>query len=236
LHRSWRRGRTRLEGYLEDYANTAEGLLALYQATFEERFFTAARELVDHALAHFADPQGGFFDTGDEHEALVTRPKDVQDNATPSGSGMLVTVLLKLAAYTGETRYAEAAEANLRSMQPLLAQYPTAFGQWLQALAFALAQPREIALVGQPGDPGLEALRAVVEANYRPFSVVALKPPGQASAVPLLAERDLVGGRASAAVCYRFACQLPVTEPEALRAQLDPASGDPERPGSAAGG
>ena len=220
LHRSWRQGQARLDGYLEDYANAAEGLLALYETTFDPRCYTAARELMDHMLAHFSDPQGGFFDTSDEHERLVTRPKDLQDNATPAGNSMAVTVLLKLAALGGDTPYAERAEAALRSVQPVLAQYPTAFAQWLSALSFAVAVPREVALIGEPADAGLQALLNVVREGYRPFHVVALKSPGEASPVPLLSGREQIDGRATAAVCYHFACRLPVTEPSALREQL----------------
>ncbi len=220
LFRSWRQGQARLPGYLEDYANVVEGLLALYTATFDARYYTAACELADYALAHFADPRGGFFDTPDQHEPLVSRPKDVQDNATPSGAAMLATVLLKLAALSGEARYAEAAEAALRSLQPVLAQHPTAFAQWLVALAFAVAQPREIALVGDLADPATGALLEAACAGFQPFQVVALKPPGNESPVPLLAGREALHGRPTAYVCFNFACRLPVTDPQALRDQM----------------
>ena len=223
LLRSWRRGQAKVAGYLEDYANVADGLLALYDATFDAQYYTTARQLIDYVLAHFADPQGGFFDTGDQHEQLVARPKDIQDNATPSGAAMLATVLLKLALLSGAgAQYAEVAEESLRSLQPVLGEHSTAFGQWLTALAFALGQPREIALVGDPaGDARMQALLAVVFDAYRPFKVVALKRPGEESPVALLSGREQIAGQATAAVCYNFACRLPVTEPEALRAQLD---------------
>jgi uncharacterized protein YyaL (SSP411 family) len=221
LYRSWRNGDARLNAYLEDYANVAEGLLAQYEASFDERYYTGAVELMDFALAHFADAQGGFFDTSDDHETLVTRPKDIQDNATPSGNGMAVTVLLKLAALTGDTRFGELAERSLGAVQPAVAQYPTAFGQWLSALAFALSQPREVALVGDPvGDPAMQALLDIIHTTHRPFQVVALKRPGAASAVPLLAERVQVQGKATAAVCRNFTCRLPVTDPELFKTQL----------------
>jgi uncharacterized protein YyaL (SSP411 family) len=220
LHRSWRQGLARLDGFLEDYTNVAEGLLALYETTFDARYYVAARELMERVLAHFADPHGGFFDTSDEHEALVTRPKDLQDNATPAGNSMAATVMLKLAALGGEARFSEAAEAALRSVQPALAQYPTAFAQWLTALTFALGEPREVALVGGRSDPGTRALLNVVREGYRPFQVVALQEPGQAAQVPLLAGREAVGGKPTAYVCLHFTCRLPVTEPQALREQL----------------
>jgi len=221
LYRSWRAGEARLNAYLEDYANVAEGLLALYEATFEARYFTAARELVDVALTHFSDERGGFFDTSDDHETLVTRPKDIQDNATPSGNAMLVTALLKLSALTGETRYTELAEAALRSVQPVLAQHPAAFAQWLGALCFVLGQPKEIALIGDLAEADLQALVAEVFSRYRPFKVVAHKAPGVESVVPLLAGREMVRGKATAAVCFNFACRLPVTEASELQKQLE---------------
>ncbi len=237
MFRSWRRlpfavpggaqagaggeGEARLNGYLEDYANVAEGLLALYEATFDARYFTAARGLVDYVLEHFADKKGGFYDTSDDHETLVTRPKDIQDNATPSGNAMTVTVLFKLTLLTAEMRYAEVAAAALRSVQPILAQHPTAFAQWLTAAAFALGDATEIALVGNPEQADMRALLDVVFGSYRPFKVVALKRPDAESPIPLLTGRQQRDGKATAAVCYNFACRLPVTEAEALRAQLD---------------
>jgi uncharacterized protein YyaL (SSP411 family) len=221
LLRTWRQGQARLPGFLEDYANVSEGLLALYETTFDPQYFVAARELMDYVSAHFADPQGGYFDTGDQHEQLVTRPKDIQDNATPSGSAMAATVQLKLAAFTGEARYAEAAESQLRALQPILGQHPTGFGQWLTALAFALGEPREIALVANAAEVG--PFLDVVNDPYRPFKVVAWKRPGDESPVPLLAGREQVQERPTAYVCQSFACRLPVTDPESLRSQLDEA-------------
>jgi uncharacterized protein YyaL (SSP411 family) len=114
LSRSYKDGQARQSGVLEDYANLADGLLAVYEATFEEQWFVAARELVDHVVAHFADPAGGFFDTPDDHESLIARPKGLQDNATPSGNATVARALLKLAALTGEGRYRAAAEDALR--------------------------------------------------------------------------------------------------------------------------
>ena len=223
LWRTWRQGQAHLPAFLEDYANVAEGLLALYETTFDPQYYVAARQLMDHVLDHFADPQGGFFDTGDLHEQLVTRPKDIQDNATPSGSAMAATVLLKLGALAGETRYAESAEKQLRSLQPVLGQHPTAFAQWLAALCFALGQPREIAVVAElemAGADGAQPLLDVIFGEYRPFQVVALKRPGEESPVPLLAGREQLNGRPTAAVCFNFACRLPVTDPQTLREQL----------------
>ncbi len=125
LRRSWKDGRATAPGVLEDYADLAEGLLALYQAVADERWFVVAGRLADTILDHFVDPAGGFFDVADDHERLVARPKDIQDNAVPSGGAMATTVLLKLAALTGEGRYRSVAEAALRQVQPYLGRYPT---------------------------------------------------------------------------------------------------------------
>ena len=222
LLRSWRQGQARLNGYLDDYTHLAEGLLALYEASFEARYFVAARELMDFALAHFADPAGGFFDTSDDHETLIVRPKDVQDNAVPSGNATAVVVLLKLAAFTGEARYAETAERALRLIQPALAQHPGAFAEWLSALCFVFGQPVEIALVGAPEAEATRALLKVIHSAYRPFKVLALARPGEASPVPLLEARGLADGKPAAYVCSHFVCRQPVTDPQALQKQLEP--------------
>ena len=223
LRRSWKDGRATLNGYLEDYVNVAEGLLALYEATFDSRWFVAARELADAALAHFADPDGGFFDTSDDHEALVARPKGLQDNAVPSGNAMAATVLLKLAAWTGEGRYRDAAEVAIRTVLPHLGRYPTGFGQWLTALDFALAPVREIAVVHGPDPAGRrqrDALLATAQAGYRPHQVVAAGPPEANAVVPLLRDRTLVDARATAYVCHHFVCRLPANDATTLAAQL----------------
>jgi uncharacterized protein YyaL (SSP411 family) len=219
LLRSWKDGTVHIGGFLEDYANLIEGLLALYQTTFDERWFIAARELADTMLELFSDPRGGFYDTSNEAEQLVTRPKDVQDNAVPSGNATAATVLLKLGAYTGESRYADEAERALKMIQPVLAQAPLAFAQWLVALDFATSPTREVAIVGERADA--QKLLEIVFREYRPHQVVALAPPYLASRIPLLHGRAQQDGRTTAYVCQHFVCQLPVTEPDALAAQLN---------------
>jgi uncharacterized protein YyaL (SSP411 family) len=215
-------GEAKLNGYLEDYAYLIEGLLELYQTTFDPRWFLAAQELAETMIAHFQAPEGGFFDTSDDHEALITRARDLQDNATPSGNAMAVTVLLKLAGFTNDLRYVDLAHHTLAEMQPMLAQYPLGFGQWLQALAYALSKPLEIAIVGDPEGADTQALLRIARDGYRPYQVVALAlSSSELPAVPLLQDRGLVDGRAAAYVCRDFACQAPVMEPEGLRAQVE---------------
>jgi uncharacterized protein YyaL (SSP411 family) len=220
LWRSWKDGRATGAGVLEDYACLAEGLLALYGATFDERWFRAARGLVEAILARFADPAGAFFDTAADHEVLITRPKELQDNAVPSGNAMAVTVLLRLAALTGEGRYRDAAEAGLRLVAELAPRHPTFFGQWLVALDFALAEVDEIAIVGDVGLAATRRLLAMAEAGFHPNQVIALTARPASSEIELLGDRFQLDGQPTAFVCHAFACRLPVTQPEALDALL----------------
>jgi uncharacterized protein YyaL (SSP411 family) len=220
LRRSWKDGRLGPPAVLEDHTHLAEGLLAVYETTFDERWFEAARSLIDTALEHFADPDGGFWDTADDADELFARPRGLQDNALPSGNAMAATVLLRLAALTGEGRYREAAERMLGPLLAAAAQYPTAFPQWLVAAQLAMARIDEVAIVGEPGAPATEALIAVAWKGFRPWQVVASAPDSGTSVVPLLADRDRLDGRATAYVCHGFACLRPVTDPAELEAQL----------------
>jgi uncharacterized protein YyaL (SSP411 family) len=222
LPHSWKEGAARLNGYLEDYAYLIEGLIELYQTTFEPRWFVAAQELAETMIAHFQAPGGGFYDTSDDHETLITRPRDLQDNATPSGNAMAVTALLKLAGFTNDLRYVDIAHQSMAQMQPMMSQYPLGFGQWLQTMSYALSKPREIAIVGEPGSRETQALLNVVHDGYQPFQVVALgAPDAQPAAVPLLQDRGLVDGRATAYVCRSFSCRAPATDVDALRVLLE---------------
>lgn len=217
-----RDGVAKINGYLEDHTHLIEGLLELYQTTFDSRWYQAARELAEVMVAHFSAPDGGFFDTSDDHETLITRPRELQDNAVPSGNAMAALVLLRLAGLAVEPRYAELAQTALGPMQPLLAKYPLGFAQWLIALDYALSQPRQIAIVGTPDAADTRALLDVCTTGYRPHQIVALDAPdAQASTVPLLKDRGQIEGHATAYVCVDFTCRAPVTAPEALRALLE---------------
>ena len=214
LLRTYNRGRAKLGAYLEDHAFLLEALLTLYETTFDPRWFAAARELAEEILARFADPEhGGFYATASDHEALIARRKELEDNPIPSGSSAAAFGLLRLAALTGEHRYEAAALGALRLLHRVAPQHPVAFGHLLQALDFHLAGVREVAIVGPDAGP----LERVVRSAFRPHLVVAGGEPG---GVPLLEGREPVGGRAAAYVCERFACLRPVTEPDELAALL----------------
>jgi uncharacterized protein YyaL (SSP411 family) len=224
LLRTYKDDQARLNGYLEDHAFLADGLLALYAATFEPRRLTEARALADAIVEQFWDGErGGFFDTGRDHEALIARPKSVFDNAIPSGTSVAIEVLQRLAALYDEPGYAEKATRTLRGLREPMAQYPIAFGRLLAALDFELATPREIALVGRPAAPDLAALLDVIRNRFQPNTVVALRDPEapEAALPALLRGRTMLDGRATAYVCQRRACKLPVDAPDALAAQLD---------------
>jgi uncharacterized protein len=220
LLRTWKDGHGRLNAYLEDHAYLVEALLSLYEATFEPRWFAAARSLADALVERFGDPEkGGFFETSSDHERLVTRRKDPEDHPIPSGNASAAYGLLRLAALTGEHDYERQAVGVLRLFAELAPRHPNAFAHLLQALDFHLATVREVALVGDDVAP----LERVVRSGFRPHLVLAGSPPpgaGDASTVPLLEAREPVDGHAAAYVCERFACKAPVTDPEELEKLL----------------
>jgi uncharacterized protein len=221
LLRTFNAGEARLNAYLEDHAFLLEALLTLYEATFEERWFTAARETADTIVARFADAdKGGFFSTSDDHETLVARRKDLEDAPIPSGGSAAAFGLLRLAALTGEAAYEDHAVSHLRLLHEIAPRHPGAFGHFLQAMDFHLGPTREVALVGAPD--GVAALAGVVRSAFRPHLVLAGGPgDAEGSAVPLMEGRTPVEGRAAAYVCERFACQRPVTGGDELQALLE---------------
>ena len=167
-------------------------------------------------MQHFADPSGGFFDTSDDHEALLVRPKGLQDGATPSGGAMAAGVLARLALLTGEGGYADASAGALSQVQRTMGLAPLGFAQWLGVLDFTLAPPREVAIVGDE----IEPLLGVVRSRYRPNLVVAVGSGIEDGGVALLEGREAVDGRATAYVCRQQACERPVSEPSELEELL----------------
>jgi uncharacterized protein YyaL (SSP411 family) len=221
LFHSWRDGRPSGNGFLEDYACVVEGLLALYQATFAERHFIVARRLVDAAITHFRRAAGGFFDSSSDHESLIIRPRSVQDSPTPSGNSMMATVLLKMAALTGESHYWELAEGTLDSTLGLLPRAPMMFGQWLQANLLLQAGTAEAAIVGDLNSPAAGALLKVLRGTFRPHLVVGAREAGAPSPVPMLRNREpRPEAVVQAWVCRNFTCSEPTADPGVLLGQL----------------
>jgi uncharacterized protein len=213
-------------GVLDDHAHLAEGLLALHQATGSGLWLAAAQRFLDLAVDHFADPgrPGTFFDTADDAEALLHRPREMTDNATPCGGSALTNALLTASVLVDNAaagRYADLAEAGLRAAGTLAERYPRFAGHWLTAAEAAVGGPLQVAVVGAEGDPAREALLARARAVAPGGTVIVPGVPG-APGVPLLADRPLVGGGPAAYVCRGFVCDRPVTTPDELATLLAP--------------
>jgi len=225
LRRTWRRGQAKLDGYLEDYASVVNGLLSAYEASGTPRWFTEARRLADAMLERFWDSDiEGFFDTANDHEALIGRPRELTDGAVPSGTSLAAEALLRLSAYTGAAVYRERAARALLPVAGTAAEQPSVFGHLLGALDDLIGPLREIAVLGDREDANTQALLAAVNARYLPRAVLAIARPVDdlhLQSVPLLRDRPLLGNRPTAYVCEEFVCQLPVTDAHALAAQLD---------------
>ena len=220
LCRSYRLGQARHAGGLDDHAALAEGLLDLYQVDFDRRWLEACLELADVILRDFADPHGGFFDTGTQPEGLPARPKTLQDTPIPSGNALTVTLLLRLEALTGEARYREAALPPLKAMQETASRYPTTFAAWLQGLSLAASPMPQLAITGEVASPGFLALAVEAHGRFLPRLVVAGGPPTDDAIPALLRGRTLAEGKPTASLCREFTCQLPTSSPEELRQQL----------------
>ena len=216
LLRTYKDGEARLNAYLEDHAFLLEALLTLYEATFEPRWFEAARALADTTIARFGDVErGGFFSTSEDHEQLIARRKEIGDHPIPSGNSAAALGLLRLEALTGERAYGEWAEGVLRLFAKAAPRQPDAFAHLLRALDFQLAPTKEVALIGDD----LDELAAIVRADYRPHLVLAGGPEGS-TVPPLLADRPTVDGKPTAYVCEHFSCRAPVTDGDALATLL----------------
>jgi uncharacterized protein len=220
LRRSWKDCKAPLAGYLEDYAYLVEALLTLYEATFEVKWFDAARDTAELMIELFADPErGGFFTTAHDHESLIARRKDVDDHPIPSGNSSAAYGLLRLAALTGESEYEGHAVGVLQLLTRAASQHPHALPHLLCALDFHLASVKEVALVAPTESDGLGELAAVVRSGFRPHLVLAGGPEGT-ERPELMRARAAVDGRPAAYVCRNFACRRPVTAPADLAEAL----------------
>jgi uncharacterized protein len=221
LRRSWRHGQTSQEAYLEDYAALSLALLSLYQADSDPHWFSAAVHLAKAMLEGFTGPDGELFDTRIDRPELFVRPKNLQDNATPSGSSLAASALLHLAAFTDHEDWRSRAEAMLGSVQELAGRYPTAFANWLTSMDFATGPVKQVAILGAPDDARTQELIETVSSTYRPRAVLAVSDLPLAPGSPsLLHERSLIDHHPTAYVCEGFICRLPVTKAQDLAAQL----------------
>jgi uncharacterized protein YyaL (SSP411 family) len=227
LLRSWRDGAARIDGFLEDHALLSDALIELYRATFDLRWIREARSVADRMIDNFWSPDEElFFDTAARTGGLFIRPRDLYDNATPSGTSAAAQALTRLARLTGDPAYERIASRVVRGLADVASRVPQGFAHLLGALTNQLASPTEVAIVGDPEQPDTRALLDLLNRRFLPETTVALRRPGGteeqiADLVPLLAHRETIDGKATAFVCQHYTCRLPVTSPADLEAELD---------------
>jgi uncharacterized protein YyaL (SSP411 family) len=215
-----------IPAFAEDVAYLAQGLLALYEADHDPSWLRWAQELANDADARFRDPDNGtYFTVASDSEQLITRPRELLDNATPATSSVMIDVHLRLAALTGDQTHVDRAAQTMAALAGAVPQIPLAFGELLRAVERSLGTSTEVAIVG-PDDDDRAALVAAYHATWRPSAVLAVGAPGQAAPVALLTDRPLRDDRPTAYVCHHFICEQPVTEPQALSAQLERVAAD----------
>jgi uncharacterized protein YyaL (SSP411 family) len=223
--RSYKDGDARLAGYLEDHAALGLGALALYELTFDGTWLERARSMCDTMLRWFWDEEtASFYDTAHDHETLVTRPREITDNAMPSGTSLAIDLMLRIAEVTGDADLRRRVSIVLETTTEPMVRYAPAFGHRLGVADMAVHGAVEVALVGRPEDPGFQLLARTVAAEYIPSLVLAGGNPPATEAVPLLAGRELRNGAATAYVCRQFTCEAPVTSAPELHMQLESAS------------
>jgi uncharacterized protein YyaL (SSP411 family) len=224
LRRTYRAGRAHLNAYLEDYALLADALLALYEMTFDPRWLEEAQSVTRVMIDCFlVAPENLFYDTSYDHEKLIVRPRDVFDNAVPSGSAAAADVLLKISDLTGDEELRTIVSRNLQSVGELMFRSPQAAGQWLCTLDFFLSTPKEIVVIGTQSNKETQALMHEIYGEYRPTTLVVGAEPESLARVahlPLFEGREMVGGQSTVYVCENYACMMPVTSSSDLAEQL----------------
>lgn len=222
LYRSWRNNRAQHQAYLEDYSALILGLLSLYQSDGNLHWYKTAVRLANDMVSHFKDPEGGFFDTRDDHETLLYRPKELQDNATPSGNALAACALLQLAAFEGRSDWRRLVERMLNEVHETAVRYPTAFAQWLQALDFFIGPVYELAILGDPENQATSGLFSMVWERFQPRLVASLSTyPPLPGAPALFENRTLLNNQATAYVCQGFICKAPTNLPHELSELLE---------------
>jgi uncharacterized protein len=219
LKHTYKDRQAKIDGMLDDYALYALGALELYRTTFDQNALEFSKQLTRTALEHFRDPNGGFFDTPDDGEALIVRPKSFFDSAMPSGNGAMAMLLTALGRLNGEHTWEETALEPIKAMSEVMHRQPTGFGSLLQALEAHHSPRREVAVIGDLERAETRALISALHLRYLPHVSLAAAKPGDAY-LPVLEDRVEVNGQPAAYICENLACKLPVTTPEALEAAL----------------
>ena len=224
LFHCWRGGRAKHDACLDDYTYLINALVTLYEAGFEERWIDEAVSLADIVLRHFADSQhGGFFYTADDHESLITRPKEVQDSSVPSGNAMAATGLVRLGRLCGRTDYLEAARSTLTATTSQMSDFPNNVAQMLIALDAYLGPMPEIVLLGDPHQRDTRAAIADLRKRFLPNRIVACRTGAESGGDsreldPIFAGKQMTDAALTVFVCEDFACQAPVTGKDAALA------------------
>ena len=221
--RTYKDGLAKLNGYLEDYSFLISGLLSLHETTFEEKWLTEAIRLNESMINLFWDKgKECFYDTGNDHEQLVVRPRDLSDNAIPSGNSMATEILIRISIITGNTKLNDMAKKCLQSAKDLFVRFPTGAGQWLCSLDFFLSKPQEIVIIGNRDDSATEKLVTEIYRNYIPNRIVV----GQKTennllkGLPVFKGRESIKGNPTAYLCENYVCRLPTTIAQELANQL----------------
>jgi uncharacterized protein YyaL (SSP411 family) len=221
LSRSWRDGKVNHSGYLDDYASIILALIDQYNTDPDPKWFQSAIELAKNMVMNFSSAEGLFFDTPEDHEQLLVRPRDLQDNATPSGNALAAYALLQLAAYQGDGSMRDQVEMMLGRLQESISKYPTAFSWWLCALDLALYPIREVAIIGSGDDSRTKSLTDYLWSSYRPDVVAAVSDqPIDSDGPALLDNRMILNDAPTAYVCEGFVCNQPVNDIEQFNFQL----------------
>jgi len=216
--RSYKDGRARIAGYLEDHASLGLAALAIYELTFDTNWLERARALSDACVAWFWDDElGAFYDTASDHETLIIRPRELSDNATPSGTSLAVELLLRVAELFDDATARRRATYVVESLAPAVARYPSAFGNMLACADMLVNAAIELVIVGDPAHEDFLALERTAAERYVPSLVLAGGAPRNDDAIALLSGREARGGHATAYVCRNYTCEEPAT----TRAQLD---------------
>jgi len=222
LRVTWRAGRAQLNGYLDDYAFLARGLLDLYETTFERRYLDRAAALAGTVVARFEDRErGGLWFTSDDHEVLLARSRTAHDGATPAGAAVAIETLLRLAVHLDHEPFRACARNALRAYAPLATRMPSAFAAMLTAAALDGGPWREVAIIGNPADPRfVDLLRAVHGLPRGRIAIAGGPPDGGHAGLPLLDGRTTAEGRPAAYVCSGYACRAPVVDARSLATAL----------------
>lgn len=222
--RIYNNGKSRIDGFLDDYAALAEAFLNLYEASFEEKWLVHAVNLGEEMVTKFWDePTAAFNYTSDEHEALIVRSKELMDNATPSGNSLAVSTLLRLGLITGKEEYSQMAQANMERLAGFMSKAASAFGYLSLALDFYLDQPKEIVIVGDPSQKDTRKFLKAMRSKFLPNKVVVVKNANsQLDALsPLAKGKVQIDGAVTAYVCLNYACKAPTRDVKVFLEQLN---------------